>query len=149
MKRAFLVAVAAAALTTTALASDLTVTIDQTKMVQLSTAASTIVVGNPSIADVSMQDADTALVTGKTFGTTNIIAIDSEGRQVANVRVVVAGNTDRTVTLMRGNQQVTLSCAPRCAPTPMPGDSNDAFKTAIDQAQAKAGAVSKSGDAGS
>jgi len=130
------------------MANDLTVTIDQTKMVQLSAAASTVVVGNPSIADVSMQDADTALVTGKSFGTTNIIAIDGEGRQVANVRVVVAANSDRTVTLMRGNQQVTLSCAPRCAPTPTPGDSTDAFNNAMGQAQAKAGIVDKAADGG-
>lgn len=141
MKRIFLTAMAAALLSTSALASDnnLTVTIDQTKMVQLSAAASTIVVGNPSIADVSMQDADTALVTGKTFGTTNIIAIDGEGRQVANVRVVVVANSDRTVTLMRGNQQVTLSCAPRCAPAPMPGDASDPFNSVMDQAKTKAG----------
>jgi hypothetical protein len=149
MKRIFLMAVAAAALMSTpALANDLTVTIDQTKMVQLSAQASTIVVGNPSIADVSMQDGDTALVTGKSFGTTNIIAIDGEGRQVANVRVVVAANSDRTVTLMRGNQQVTLSCAPRCAPAPVPGDAADTFSSVMDQAKAKAGLGSGSAKAG-
>ncbi len=143
MKRIFFLAAAAALSATPALAADLTVTIDQTKLVQLSASASTIVVGNPSIADVSMQDADTALVTGKSFGATNIIAIDSEGRQVANVRVVVASNSDRTVTLMRGNQQVTLSCAPRCAPAPVPGDSVDAFNNALEQASKKAGLGSK------
>lgn len=131
-----------------ALANDLTVTIDQTKLVQLSAGASTIVVGNPSIADVAMQDSDTALVTGKSFGTTNIIAIDNEGRQVANVRVVVAANSDRTVTLMRGNQQITLSCAPRCAPSPVPGDSADAFKNAMDQAESKAGLGAGKSDEG-
>lgn len=140
MKRVLFAMTAAAALMSApALANDLSVTIDQTKMVQLSAGATTIVVGNPSIADVAMQDADTALVTGKSFGTTNIIAIDSEGRQVANVRVVVAANSDRTVTLMRGNQQITLSCAPRCAPAPVPGDSVEAFKNTMDQAQSKAG----------
>lgn len=148
MKQVFVLAALAALATPAALANDLTVTIDQTKMVQLSTSASTIVVGNPSIADVSMQDGDTALVTGKSFGTTNIIAIDGEGRQVANVRVVVAANSDRTVTLMRGNQQITLSCAPRCAPTPTPGDSADAFNSAIGQAQAKAGLGGKGADEG-
>lgn len=149
MKRVLFAMTAAAALMSApALANDLSVTIDQTKMVQLSAGATTIVVGNPSIADVAMQDADTALVTGKSFGTTNIIAIDSEGRQVANVRVVVAANSDRTVTLMRGNQQVTLSCAPRCAPAPVPGDSVDAFKNAMDQAQSKAGLGGAKSDEG-
>jgi hypothetical protein len=149
MKQVYVLAVAAAFAATPALADDLSVTIDQTKMVQLSAAASTIVVGNPSIADVSMQDSDTALITGKSFGTTNVIAIDGEGRQVANVRVVVTANSDRTVTLMRGNQQVTLSCAPRCAPAPVPGDSADAFTAVMGQTQTKAGLGAKaSGDGG-
>lgn len=97
-----------------ATANDLTVAKDQSKVVQFASPASTIVVGNPEIADVTMQDGDTAFVTGKGFGTTNIIAMDSNGRQIASFRVAVTGAGDRTVTLMRGGQRVTLSCAPRC-----------------------------------
>lgn len=110
------IAIAAAMICTagTAAANDLTVTKDQSKVVQLASPASTIVVGNPEIADITMQDGDTAFVTGKAFGTTNVIAMDSNGRQIASFRVSVTGTGDRTVTLMRGGQRVTLSCAPRC-----------------------------------
>ena len=97
-------------------ASDLTVTMNQSKVVKLISAATTVVVGNPAIADVTMQDGTTAFVTGKSYGTTNIIAMDNNGRQIASFMVTVASETARTVTLMRGNQQISLSCAPRCEP---------------------------------
>jgi Flp pilus assembly secretin CpaC len=97
-------------------ANDLAVVKDQSKVVKLATQASTIVVGNPAIADVSMQDGSTAFITGKGFGTTNVIAMDREGRQIASFRVTVTSETARSVTLMKGNSQITLSCAPRCQP---------------------------------
>ncbi|BCW91021.1 hypothetical protein sos41_41980 [Alphaproteobacteria bacterium SO-S41] len=97
-----------------ALADDLSVAKDQSKVIKLTAAATTVVVGNPGIADVTMQDGSTAFVTGKSFGTTNVIAMDAQGHQIASFRVLVTGDQNRSVTLMRGGQVVTLSCAPRC-----------------------------------
>lgn len=114
MKRLMVSAAFAILAAAPVLAEDLTVAKDQSKVVKLTSAASTIVVGNPAIADVAMQDANTAFVTGKGFGTTNVIAMDSEGRQIASFKIVVSANADRAVTLLRGAQIVTLSCAPRC-----------------------------------
>jgi len=117
MKRLLLTAVLAALGATSALAEDLSVAKDQSKVVKLTGEATTVVVGNPAIADVTMQDSNTAFITGKGFGTTNVIAMDGEGRQIASFRIVVTSSTDRTVTLVKGNQQITLSCAPRCEQT--------------------------------
>ena len=114
MKRATLSLVLAALAAGPALAEDLTVSKDQSKVIKLTNAAATIVVGNPNIADVAMQDGTTAFITGRGFGTTNVIAMDAEGRQIASFRVVVAADANRSVTLVRGGQIVTLSCAPRC-----------------------------------
>ncbi len=114
MKRLALCAVLAGFAAGTAAAEDLSVAKDQSKVVKLTGAASTVVVGNPAIADVTMQDANTAFVTGKGYGTTNVIAMDGDGRQIASFRIVVTANSDRSVTLFRGGQQTTLSCAPRC-----------------------------------
>jgi hypothetical protein len=131
---------------TAASAGDLAVTIDQTKVLQLRDQAATIVVGNPAIADVTMQDGDTAFVVGKSFGSTNIIALDAGGQQIANIRVTVASAKERTVTLLRGKNQETFSCTPRCERTPMPGDAPDVFSSIVDQAAKKAGmAASASG----
>ena len=104
----------AALAASSALADDLSVAKDQSKVIKLTTTATTVVVGNPAIADVAMQDGSTAFVTGKSFGTTNVIAMDAQGRQIASFRVLVTADQNRSVTLMRGGQVVTLSCAPRC-----------------------------------
>lgn len=114
MKRLMMSVAVAILAAAPALAEDLTVSKDQSKVIKLAAAAATIVVGNPGIADVAMQDGTTAFITGRGFGTTNVIAMDSEGRQIASFRVVVAADTNRSVTLVRGGQVVTLSCAPRC-----------------------------------
>lgn len=110
-----------AALSAPALAEDLSVSKDQSKVIKLTGAASTVVVGNPAIADVTMQDASTAFVTGKGYGTTNVIAMDADGRQIASFRVVVTSSADRSVTLIKGREQITLSCAPRCEQTASSG----------------------------
>ena len=88
---------------------------------------STVYVGNPSIADVTMIDARHAFVQGKGYGRTNIMALNRDNVMVFNTHVTVTGsNSGGTVTLNRGAQRVTLNCAGgRCEPTPMPGDSKD------------------------
>lgn len=121
MKRLLLTAALAALGATGALAEDLSVAKDQSKVIKLTGDASTVVVGNPAIADVTMQDSNTAFVTGKGFGTTNVIAMDGEGRQIASFRIVVTSSADRSVTLIKGQQQITLSCAPRCEQTASTG----------------------------
>lgn len=121
MKRLLLTAAFATLGVAAALAEDLAVSKDQSKVIKLTGAASTVVVGNPAIADVTMQDANTAFITGKGFGTTNVIAMDADGRQIASFRVVVTSTTDRSVTLIRGREQITLSCAPRCEQTAASG----------------------------
>ncbi len=123
----------------TAAAADLSVTIDETKMLDLKGQAATMVIGNPAIADVTMQDGDTAFVVGKSYGSTNVIALDVAGKPIANLKVVVVANKERTVTLMRGAQQVTFSCAPRCERTATPGDAPEAFGQIVDQAAKRTG----------
>jgi len=122
MKRlAISAALACFGFTGAASAEDLSVAKDQSKVIKLTGAASTVVVGNPAIADVTMQDANTAFVTGKGYGTTNVIAMDGDGRQIASFRIVVTSSSDRSVTLIKGREQITLSCAPRCEQTASSG----------------------------
>jgi Flp pilus assembly secretin CpaC len=96
----------------------------------------TVYVGNPTIADVTMIDARHAFVQGKGYGRTNIVALNRDNVQVFNTHVTVIGNdSSNTVTLNRGAQRVTLSCAGgRCEPTPTPGDGKDSYDAASIQA---------------
>ena len=73
----------------TANAAELHVPIDETKAFVLENAVSTVAVTNPSIADVSVHNDKIILVIGRTFGTTNVIALDADGKPVATKRIRV------------------------------------------------------------
>jgi hypothetical protein len=98
----------------------------------------TVYVGNPAIADVTMIDARHAFVQGKGYGRTNIVALNRNNVQVFNTHITVtASEGGGTVTLNRGAQRVTLTCAGgRCEPTPVPGDDQKAYDTANTQSAA-------------
>lgn len=113
------------------------VPLDEVRVVAFSQPISTIYVGNPMIADVSMIDARHAFILGKGFGLTNIVALNADGKQVVNDPVNVFGHSGSTVILHRGAAQTTYACAgARCESAPMPGDDKDAFSTRMDQMNA-------------
>jgi Flp pilus assembly secretin CpaC len=58
-------------------AEDLVVNYDQSQLVKLPRPAAEIIIGNPSIADVTVQNGNLLVVTGKTFGITNMIVLDT------------------------------------------------------------------------
>lgn len=101
--------------------------LDEVHSITFRTPVSTVYVGNPTIADVTMIDARHAFVQGKGYGRTNIMALNRDNVMVFNTRISVSGaEGGGTVTLNRGAQRVTLNCAGgRCEPTPMPGDGKD------------------------
>ena len=90
----------------------------------------TVYVGNPAIADITMIDSRHAFVQGKSYGRTNIVALNHDGLQVFNTGVTVtSAPTSGTVVLNRGTQRITLTCAGgSCEPTPMPGDGKTAYE---------------------
>src|SRR6185295_6728830 len=112
--------------------------LDEVHTLTFRTPVSTVYVGNPSIADVTMIDARHAFVQAKGYGRTNIMALNRDNVMVFNTHVSVTGSQGGgTVTLNRGAQRVTLNCAGgRCEQTPMPGDSKDAFEGSANQTAA-------------
>jgi Flp pilus assembly secretin CpaC len=56
-----------------------TVMIDHAKVVKLPEKTQTVIVGNPIIADVTVQRNGILVVTGKSYGVTNLIALDAGG----------------------------------------------------------------------
>ncbi len=109
---AFLVASAAAI---PALAGPgIEVVMNQAKIVKLSRAADTIVIGNPEIADVSVQDGSTVVLTGKGFGVTNLVILDEAGSPIIDEQVTVTRATASSVRIYRRAQVQTMSCTPYC-----------------------------------
>ncbi|SFV26373.1 Pilus formation protein N terminal region [Hyphomicrobium facile] len=110
-----------------AAAGDLVVRYDQSQLLRLPRPASEIIVGNPSIADVTLQDGNLVVVTGKTFGITNIIALDNDHNVIQDQRVMVERDDRRIVNLHKGSQRFTYACTPNCEPTLTIGDEKDFF----------------------
>jgi Flp pilus assembly secretin CpaC len=110
------------------------VNVDQAKLVKLPTHVATIVVGNPLIADVTLQSGGIIVVTGKGYGATNFIAMDRAGEVLVDRVIQVEGPTDQLVTIYRGVERESYSCMPICQRRVTLGDGESYFKSAMDQA---------------
>jgi Pilus formation protein N terminal region len=135
-----LAALAFVAFATPAFANDQTgldtiaVQLDQAKLLKLPGGTETIVVGNPAIADVAVQKNGVMVLTGRTAGRTNFIALDGNGAIISESIVTVTAATAGRVLVQRGMDRWTYDCAPNCMPTPSLGDEDKHFTSTIDQA---------------
>ena len=109
-------------------AADLVVSYDQSQLLRLPRPVASVIIGNPSIADVSVQSGSLLVVTGKTFGVTNIIALDADRNIIQDQRVVVTRDEARSVNLTKGGLRQSYSCAPECSPTLTIGDDTAYFE---------------------
>ena len=90
------------------------VTMNQAKIVKLARPADTIVIGNPAIADASVQDASTVVLTGKGFGVTNLVILDGDGSPIIDEQVTVIRQDASSVRIYRRAEIQTMSCTPYC-----------------------------------
>jgi Flp pilus assembly secretin CpaC len=122
------------ALCPAASAAGIAVPLDEVRVITFKYPVKTVFIGNPVIADVTVIDPQHVFVLGKSFGTTNLVALDDEGNQRVNEHVSVFGRTGEAVTLHRGAAQTTLTCTPsQCVAAPTPGDDNTAFDAVTGQ----------------
>ena len=89
-------------LATTAHAAGSDVGMDQGHVLTFDGPVKTVFVGNSAIADVTVIDPHHALVLGRNFGTTNVVALDAKGRETLNQLVNVMERPGSAVTLQRG-----------------------------------------------
>lgn len=90
------------------------VVMNQAKIVRLSRAADTIVIGNPAIADAAVQDATTIVLTGKGFGVTNLVVLDRDGSPIVDEQITVGRDEASSVRIYRRADVQTMSCTPYC-----------------------------------
>lgn len=114
-------------------------TIDLAAILKLDTAAKTIVIGNPAIADATLVDGRTLVLTGKVTGETNLLAFDEAAKPVADLLLRVGSNWREIVQVRRGTVGQTFFCDPRCEPVPFVGDDKDLFSAIQAQIQARQG----------
>jgi Flp pilus assembly secretin CpaC len=105
------------------------VALDQASPIVLREAASAVVIGNPAIAGVSMQNDRMLFVTGRAYGTTNLIVLGANGRPIYESRVTVgADESGSTVMVTKGTSTVRHECAPLCRRTPDMADDKTVFE---------------------
>jgi hypothetical protein len=143
---AFALTAVAIATPTVDAADTLTVVLDQAQVMKLPDRVGTIVIGNPLIADVSLQAGGMMVVTGKGYGATNIIALDRAGATLMNTTIQVVGPRDNVVVVYRGMDRESYSCAPKCERRITLGDAPPYFDATLGQSgtrnsQAIAGAA--------
>ncbi len=114
-------------------AESIDVIVDQAMVVKLPEKVATLVVGNPLIADVSLQPGGTMIVTGKGYGATNVMAIDRGGAVLLDRMIQVDAPTEKLVTVFRGVNRETYSCTPVCQQRVTLGDGTDYFRSTLDQ----------------
>lgn len=104
--------------------SGVTVNVNMARILRINSPAATVIIGNPAIADVTIQDSKTLILTGKAYGQTNLIILDAVGNPIADTLVDVVQQTGELMTVYQGASRTTLICDPVCQPTLMLGDDN-------------------------
>jgi Flp pilus assembly secretin CpaC len=100
-----------------AAAESLAVPVDQVVRLGLSSSASDVIIGNPSVADVAMIDGRTLAITGKAYGSTNLIVLDSARRTLFNGQITVTSGGSQ-VSVQRGTAEQRYACVQRCEALP-------------------------------
>lgn len=113
------------------------VTVDNAKVIRLPENTQTVIVGNPIIADVALQKNGVVILTGKSFGSTNLIALDRGGNMLAESTIRVQAPQAAVVTVQRGLDRESYSCTPNCQPSVQLGDSTKYFGEVSGQAESR------------
>ncbi|MBB3932655.1 hypothetical protein GGR25_003713 [Kaistia hirudinis] len=123
-------------------ASDpLDVKLDRAKVMRIARPAATVILGNPAIADATIQDRMTLIITGRSYGTTNLIVLDQAGDPIADQLVTVSASDDDVVTVFAGDSRRSFSCSPECQPMLGLGDTQKAFDTVKSQMQGRSDVI--------
>jgi len=84
-------------------AEPIVVQLDRTTLIKLPPRTATVVIGDPLIADLSIQPGGLAMITGKGYGETNVIALDRDGAVLSEETIEVNGPGDPIVVVDRGD----------------------------------------------
>ncbi len=107
--------------------------LDRAEVTAIPARTSTLVIGNPMIADANVQPGGLLVITGKGLGSTNVMALDAQGVILSNMTVRVRVSRNETVQVYRGTDRETYQCSPMCEPVVTLGDSKDYFDKSLGQ----------------
>ena len=113
------------------------VKLNQVTLIKLKEPIADALIGNPAIADITIQTGKSFIITGKSYGRTNIILLDKRGNTIFNKSINVDDQQENVVRLQRGQARVSYTCAPKCQPTPTLGDDRTYTKAVTDNIKDK------------
>jgi hypothetical protein len=119
-------------------AEPLTLQTDRTQMLTISEEPGTVVIGNPSIADVTINGRQLFLH-GHSYGDTNLIILDKSGNQIANFDITVTTNVANGLAIYKAGSRYSYTCAPLCEVTMEVGDPLEYTSKVIAANQTKMG----------
>lgn len=135
--------------------------LDRARILKLPERAATVVIGNPLIADLSIQPGGLAVITGKSYGATNVVVLDKSGAVMMEKTVEVSTpGHEPLVVVYRGVTHQTYSCAPDCEPRITLGDTSkddfdkdsglpsDYFNKTLNQSVTRSGQAMGAGSGG-
>ena len=94
-------------------ARTVTLAVGASEVLRTRPGVTTIVLGNPDIADVSLINGTTLAVTGRTAGRTNLILLDASGGEIARTLLQI-GSRQTQVVVFSGAKVQNYFCAPGC-----------------------------------
>jgi Flp pilus assembly secretin CpaC len=92
----------------------LRVFMNHARVLKLDRPVAKVIVGNAEVADATVADPTTIVLTGRAFGTTNLVLLDSDGNAIADERILVSIDEGNTVRVYRQTSRSVLSCTPNC-----------------------------------
>lgn len=92
----------------------LRVSMNHARVLRLDRAVSKVIVGNSKVADATVAGATTIVLTGRSFGTTNLVLLDADGNPIVDERILVSIDEGNTVRVFRQTERTVLSCTPNC-----------------------------------
>jgi Flp pilus assembly secretin CpaC len=105
---------ASGSLTAKAQDEPLRVYMNSARILKLDRPVSKVIVGNSEVADATVADAKTIVLTGRAFGTTNLVLLDADGNAIVDERILVSIDESSTVRVFKSTTRTVLSCTPNC-----------------------------------
>jgi len=113
------------------------VEMDHAKVLRIDGTAHTVILGNPAIADAVVHNQNTLIITGRAFGSTNLVVLDRDSNPIADEVLVVTQSTATVVQIHRRGERFSHRCSPRCDSDMVPGDNKEFFEKNLKSAQAR------------
>lgn len=101
----------------------LQVTLNKTTILRIARDASTVTIGNPDVADISVESPRLIFLVGKEAGETNLLILDANDSEIHDFEIVIVPESRRHLTVHRSATDVTtFNCDPRCTAVKTPGE---------------------------